>query len=620
MTWLKLTKNKFRPVARGAVAGLFAVLLLSSCGGDSSAPTPVPIEQPIVDDSSVEDIKEALAGLLFPEYLEESYRQLSLRDPEFVVRNGLTLTFELGDVSLSNVSEAYRLRTLDMMDAVLEILLRDFDYDLLQYDEKISFNSYRTYLEGETAGRAYIRFRYWAAGGTYGEQGTTENFFTDQHPLDTRGDADAYLQRLALVPEKFDQIVSNLSLSESDGIIEPALTINVALNGIRTLLSLAPVQNPYYVSFADKIEQISELTDSDRNSLRSSALSAVSTHIVPAYQALERKVAALLSIAPSRIGFGQYVGGPAYYDYVLSIFTTTDLTADDIHTIGLAELARIHVDIRIAFADLGYPPNETLSESFERLASDGGTVRAADVIATNESIIAVARSRYGSVFDVQPQQDVSVIGAPFCCYYVPGAVDGTRPGAFYVGVFDTPYYQVPTTAYHEAIPGHHLQLSVARQTELPAFRNLVYSGAYIEGWGLYAEVLAAELGWYEQDPIGDLGRLQAEAIRAVRLVTDTGIHSRDWSFNQAANYFAENTGLPMNRSQSAVFRYSLIPGQATTYMVGLLKILELRDRAVIELGPAFDLAEFHSIVLEQGALPLTVLESVVESYITDKLP
>ena len=507
-----------------------------------------------------------------------------------------------------------------MMDAVLEILQRDFDYDLLFDNEQVSLDSYRTYLEGEVAGRAHMRFRYWAADGIYGEQVTTEQFFTDQHPLDTRAHADAYIERLALVPEKFDQIISNLSLSEADGIVEPAITVNIALNSVRNFLNLPPAQNPYYTSFSDKVGQIAGLSDGDRSTLRDNALSAMSAYIIPAYRSLESKLAALLSIAPTSIGYGQYAGGSAYYDYTLNLLTTTELTADDIHALGLAQVARIQEDMQLAFADLGYPAGESLGESFSRLESDGGIVASADVVATNESIIAVARSRYGAVFNVQPQQEVSVIGGPGCCYYVPGTIDGSRPGTFYVGLYDTPYYQIPTTAYHEAIPGHHLQSSIARQTELPTFRNHVYSGAYIEGWALYSEILASELGWYDQDPVGDLGRLQAEAIRAVRLVVDTGIHSRGWSFDQAVDYFGANTGLSLRRSQGAAIRYSLIPGQATTYMVGSLKILELRDRAIAQLGGAFDLAEFHSVILEQGALPLTVLDSVVDDYITSNMP
>jgi len=602
----------------GISALFMTILTLSSCGGGSSD---TPIEQPVVvEDSQVEDLQQVLVGLPYPEFLEESYRQLSLRDPQFVIGNGLSDAFGLNEISLTNISETYRSMTLDMMEAVSEILRRDFDYALLSDSEKVSFDAYTTYLEGEIAGRAHMRFRYWAADGIYGEQVTTQLFFADQHPLETRNDADAYIERLALVPEKFEQIISNLSLSESDGIIEPAITLNIALNNVGNILSLAPAQNPYYISFAEKVEQIAGLNDADKSTLRASVLSAMTAYVIPAYQALENKLAALLSSAPTSIGYGQYPGGSAYYDYTLNLLTTTDLTADEIHELGRTEVARIQADMRMAFADLGYPANESLGELFSRLDSDGGIVAAADIVTVNESIIAVARSLYGAAFTVRPDHEVSVIGGPGCCYYVPGAVDGSRPGAFHVGLYDTPYYQIPTTAYHEAIPGHHLQSSVARQTELPTFRNHIYSGAYIEGWGLYSEILAAELGWYEQDAIGDLGRLQAEVIRAVRLVVDTGIHSKGWSFDLAVDYFGENTGLPLRRSQGAAIRYSLLPGQATTYMVGSLKIMELRDRAIIQLGAAFDLAEFHSVVLEQGALPLTVLETVVDDYIADKMP
>jgi uncharacterized protein (DUF885 family) len=618
MQWPNRSRNNLNLSTVGISALLITILTLSSCGGGSSD---TPIEQPVVvEDSQVEDLQQALVGLPFPEFLEESYRRLSARDPQFVIGNGLSDAFGLSDISLTNISETYRSMTLDLMEAVLEVLLRDFDYALLSDNEKVSFDTYTTYLEGKIAGRAHMRFRYWAADGIYGEQVTTELFFTDQHPLETRNDADAYIERLALVPEKFDQIIANLSLSEGEGIIEPAITVNIALNSVRNFLNLTPPQNPYYTAFAARIEQNATLSDADKSTLRDSAQSAMTTSIIPAYQALENKLATLLSRAPANIGYGQYPGGSAYYDYTLNLLTTTDLTADEIHELGLTEVARIQEAMRTAFADLGYPANESLGESFSRLDSDGGIVASADIVAVNESIIAVARSLYGAAFNVQPQQEVSVIGGPGCCYYVPGAVDGSRPGAFYVGLYDTPYYQIPTTAYHEVIPGHHLQSSVARQTDLPTFRNHIYSGAYIEGWGLYSEILAAELGWYEQDPIGDLGRLQAEAIRAVRLVVDTGIHSKGWSFDQAVEYFGENTGLPLRRSQGAAIRYTLLPGQATTYMVGSLKLMELRDRAISQLGAGFDLAEFHSVVLEQGALPLTVLESVVDNYIDGNMP
>ena len=272
--------------------------------------------------------------------------------------------------------------------------------------------------------------------------------------------------------------------------------------------------------------------------------------------------------------------------------------------------------MRLIFAQLGYPQNETLEQLFARVEQGGGIIPAAQVKPTYEAIIAGAEARLGEAFDIFPSADVVVLDDPFGGFYIGPSFDGSRPGAFYAGTaVDEAYYRMPSLTYHESVPGHHTQIAIATDQDAPALRKLVRFTAFVEGWALYAERLAHELGWYRDDPYGELGRLQYEALRAARLVMDTGIHSLGWSFDEAAAFNRDNVGSPLGSSQGAAGRYSVWPGQATAYMVGMLKILEERQRAQDILGADFDLRDFHRALLSNGAVPLSLLDDVVDRYI-----
>jgi uncharacterized protein (DUF885 family) len=304
--------------------------------------------------------------------------------------------------------------------------------------------------------------------------------------------------------------------------------------------------------------------------------------------------------------------------------STTDLTADEIHELGLKELERIHAEMRIVFDELGYPQDEGLPALFDRVAQGSGTVPANKVLATYQSLVAEADQNLDEVFDVRPEAKVIVVSSPIKGMYVSGSMDGSRPGAFHAGpgTASEEWYAMPTLAYHEAIPGHHFQIALAQESDLPSFRNAIGFTGYAEGWALYAEQLAWELGWYEDDPYGNLGRLQAEAFRAARLVVDTGLHAKRWKFDKAVEFFIENTGYePGDSVEPAhqIARYIVWPGQATSYKIGMLKILELRQRAMDQLGEQFDIKEFHNVVLSNGSMPLEILERVVEGYIAAEL-
>jgi len=273
--------------------------------------------------------------------------------------------------------------------------------------------------------------------------------------------------------------------------------------------------------------------------------------------------------------------------------------------------------MRPLFAKLGYPSDRSISDLINRLTHDSGFYAGQSAVAAYEEAIHGAESLLPQVFDIFPGTELIVVGGPEGDYYDPPPYDGSRPGIFYASTSGmTPRFGVKTLAYHETIPGHHLQATIAQgQRDLPAVRRGMQFNAYCEGWALYAERLMWEVGAYADDPQGNLGRLQSEAYRAARLVVDTGIHVKRWSFNQAVDYLAEATGLPTGFAQSEAIRYSVWPGQAVSYYLGFLKLLEMRQRAMDALGPRFDLKSFHRIVLANGSLPLSILEALVKSHI-----
>jgi uncharacterized protein (DUF885 family) len=272
--------------------------------------------------------------------------------------------------------------------------------------------------------------------------------------------------------------------------------------------------------------------------------------------------------------------------------------------------------MRLIFDELGYPQDESLELLYGRVARDGGIIPAADVKPAYESIIAAAESRLGEAFDIFPSAAVIVLPDPSGGFYIGPSFDGTRPGAFYAGTTSNQaWFSMPSLTYHESVPGHHTQIAIAMEQDVPAFRRIVGFTGFVEGWALYAERLAHELGWYDGDPFGELGRLQFEALRAARLVIDTGIHSLGWSFDDAVQFNRDNVGASLGASRGAAARYSVWPGQATAYLIGMLEILRQRQRAMDELGSRFDLKAFHRAVLSNGAVPLVLLDDVVDRYI-----
>ncbi len=317
-------------------------------------------------------------------------------------------------------------------------------------------------------------------------------------------------------------------------------------------------------------------------------------------------------------GVWQLPDGDRFYLSRLRHHTTTDLTPAELHQNGLDDVERVQQEIRRAFDTLGYPTYETLSQLYQRVAFDSGIVPADEIVALNEGFIRQAQEDIKEVFDIAPKAEVIVIGGEQGGFYSLGSLDGSRPGAYYIGnLYDSPRYWMRTIAYHEAIPGHHFQIAIGNEQDVPLFSKggeYIYT-AFVEGWALYAEYLAKELGWYDDDIYSELGRLQWELMRAARLVVDTGLHHFRWNRQEAIDYMMSEVGSGEASATHQIDQYLFLPGYFSTYKTGFWKIMDLRQHAMDELGDRFDIKAFHRAVLLHNRLPLPLLERLVADYI-----
>ena len=356
---------------------------------------------------------------------------------------------------------------------------------------------------------------------------------------------------------------------------------------------------------------------------------ALVANMGPAYERLKNEMLRQQAMASTDDGVWKLPDGDDFYAYRLRMMTTTDLSADEIHNIGLQEVARIHEAMRNIMDKVGF--EGTLQEFFEFMRTSDQFYYPNTPEGKNRylqeatQIIDTITERLGEVFNRLPKAKLEVRAVePFReqsagkAFYSRPAADGSRPGYYYANLYDMgrmPTYQMEALAYHEGNPGHHMQIAIAQELEgIPNFRKFGGITAYIEGWGLYSEYLPKEMGFYE-DPYSDFGRLAMELWRAARLVVDTGLHSKRWTREDAINYLAENTPNPQGDLVNAIERYIVMPGQATAYMIGKIKILELREKAKSDMGDAFDIRDFHDVVLASGAVPLNILEERIDAYI-----
>jgi len=566
-------------------------------------------------DSDIRDTLEALQGLEFDEFVDASYKQILLRSPELVTSMGLSQVVGIRDDQLDNICYTYIDETYDLKAGIHEIL-KSYRRFKLDYDQRISYDSY-SWLLGDWEAEHEYMYHFYPVTHGFSRQYEIFRFFEDEHPVETVENVEDYISRLAQVDDQFVCLIQNLEDSEARGIMAPAQMLQRVADSIRGIVPGSATGLSFYTTLTAKIGEVAGLNLTQRKALLAEAAGAIEASVIPAYQALLVALDEQSPRAPAMNGVWQLPDGDGFYNARLRHHTTTSLSAAEIHQKGLDEVTRIRGEIQAAFDQLGYPANETFAQLYDRVRVDSGVVPAAEIVPLTESIIRQAQEDVTEVFDIAPQTEVIVIGGSGGGFYVPGSLDGSRPGAYYIGNLRDDYrYWMRTIAYHEAIPGHHFQVAIGDEQDVPLFAKGggMYT-AFVEGWGLYAELLAKELGWYDDDILSELGRMQWELLRAARMVVDTGLHHYRWSRQQAIDYYINMVGSTPQQATQQIDLYLYLPGYFTSYKTGMLKILELRQHSMDELGDLFDIKEFHRAVLLHNRLPLPLLERVVEDYI-----
>jgi len=563
---------------------------------------------------------------------------------EFLMRNPELFT-EVGiaDGSIldrhSGKLAPYTIQQRDTGYAQFESFLREvhwFDRAGLARQDQITYD---ILIDQYQSGLAPRRFPWLPADlSTYaispmsGAQVQLTNFMETLHIVNNEKTARNYVARLETMGGKLDEITAEMRRQSRAGVILPPMLIERSLTVIHDTIAPAATENPLVTTFVARMSRVKSLDPTRQHALEQQAAAAVRAGVYPAY---ERMRAALVALEPAAAGQAAGVGrlpdGAAYYATVLRQQTTTDYTPEQIHALGLSEVARISAGMDTLLRTQGLAAG-SVGERMAALGKDPRFLFPNDddgrrqALARFQQILDEVSARMPKYFRTQPAGRLTVERVPeglekgsSGAYYLPASMDGSRPGTFFANLRDMtelPQSEMKTLAYHEGIPGHHFQISIAHGLKgLPLIRQQPIYSAYAEGWALYAEQLAAEIGMYKDDPWGDLGRLQLELLRAARLVVDTGLHAKDWSREQAIDYMVNTTGLARGEVTSEVERYMADPGQACAYKVGELKILALRAKARAALGARFDLKDFHAVVLENGGVPLTLLEQLVDEWI-----
>ncbi len=537
---------------------------------------------------------------------------------------------------IDDASEAAEEAQLEWRRQTVADLKENFDYNLLTPEAKISYDIWVYELErGEDA--VPFRRRGYVFTQMQGPQAFLPNFLINFHKVESDEDMQAYITRIGGVSRAVDQLVERAQLAAGEGVRPPKFAFEGVIEQAAALISGAPFEGegdaPLWADANGKINALVEngaIDEAQAEKLRGEVRAALTASFKPSYDALITWMETDMPNADViATGVWKLPEGREFYAERLAYATTTDMTPDEVHQLGLDEVARIRGEMEAIKDEVGF--GGTLQEFFTFVREDPQFYypntdegREAYLQAARDHLSFIGE-RLPDYFGLLPKADVVVKrveafreqdGA--AQHYYPGTPDGSRPGIFYAHLSDMgsmPIPQLEVIAYHEANPGHHMQISIAQELEsVPEFRTQSFFNAYVEGWALYSELLAREMGAYE-DPYSNFGRLTTEIWRAIRLVVDTGLHDKEWTEEEAVEYFLANSPAAEGQIRSEIQRYIVWPGQATSYKIGMLKILELRARAKAELGDNFDIRGFHDTVLGGGALPLSVLERRVDDWI-----
>ena len=620
-------------------ASVAAAVLLGACSKapeqattSTAAPAPAEATQSTTQVSETERLNL---------WFEEKYEEQLMRSPLRLTSLGRKERYsEIDDVSEQAADEQYAWLT-----ATVEELRANFDYDKLSDDAKISYDLWIYGFDTATAARPFTR-RGYVFTQMSGPQSSLPNLLINFHNVASLQDMQDYNSRIAGLARAIDQLMDQTKVRAEEGWRAPYFAYDGVIEQATNLITGAPfsedaeTDSPIFADAKRKIAALLEAGTIDQaaaDDLTQDAIQALTGSFGPSYQALiDWHTADRENVSELAQGIGALPDGLDAYNIALLNSTTTNMTAEEIHTVGLAEVARIIAEMeaikqQVEFdgdlqAFFVFIKNATDDERFFYPNTDEGRQGYID---DSKAFLDYIDSKLPEYFGLLPKADLVVKrveafreqpGA--AQHYYPGTPDGSRPGTYYAHLIDMtsmPKNEMEAIAYHEGNPGHHMQISIAQELEgVPTFRTQQFFNAYVEGWALYSELLAKEMGAYE-DPYSDFGRLVTEMWRAIRLVVDTGLHAKGWTEQQAIDYFQANSPVPIGQIKSEVRRYIVWPGQATGYKIGMIKILELRAKAQQALGDKFDIRQFHDVVLGGGAVPLPILERLIDEWIAATL-
>lgn len=574
----------------------------------------------------VEEVDEnAKANALF----ETLFNETLARSPEYQSYLGIKDNQDKWD----DYSEVFVAETHQLLKQQLK-KLKSIKRKKLNSQTALSLELYKKKLAESVR---YYKWRHhnYPVNQMFGRHSTVPSFLINVHKVSNEKDAHDYIARLNGVDTMFDQLIEGLEIRKNKGIVAPTFVFAHVKNDCENVITGFPFQkgedSTIMADFRAKVSALN-IEKEKQSQLLASAEKALLTTVGPAYKKLIQYVEELEKASDSRDGVWKLPSGSAFYRDALERTTTTEYTSNQIHKIGLDEVARIHEEMRSIMKTVKF--KGSLEAFFEFMRTDDqfyypqtdeGKAR---YLSEATNIIDTMKGSLDKLFITKPKADLTVKAVEAFreksagkAFYQRPAADGSRPGIYYANLYNMknmPNYQMEALAYHEGIPGHHMQISIAQELEgIPRFRKFGSYTAYVEGWGLYSEYIPKEMGYYK-NPYSDFGRLAMELWRACRLVVDTGIHAKKWTRQEAIDYLVKNTPNSKNDAERAIERYIVMPSQATAYKIGMIKILELRGQAQDALGDKFDIREFHDVILKDGPVPLDVLEKLVANWVESK--
>ena len=593
-----------KPLTALLVPVLAAAALLGAC-----APAKIDSEQ-----------ANALYDELFMETLRES--------PEYMTYMGMRERYDEWDDYSQEAYDRWVARSENQLQQ-----LQAMDPGQLDKSSGLSLTLYKQRLQNSLEDRQWRYHRY-PVNQMRGMHAGIPSFLINQHLIANLEEARAYIARVNGTSQLLADVIVDLNIRADKGVLAPQFAFSHSIRDSQNIIvgidDNSGQENPLMTDFKSKIADL-EIAEDTKAELIAELDQALQQQMAPAYRKLIAVLEDLGERAGGNYGVWRLPNGEAYYNNRLKRITTTDLTAEQIHTLGLSEVARIQAEMREIMQKVGFEGD--LQAFFEFMRTDeqfdyGDTPEGkAAYLADAKAVIDDMATRLDELFYTKPKAPLIVKAVEAFreksagrAFYQRAAPDGSRPGTYYANLSnmkDMRSYDLEALAYHEGIPGHHMQGSISQeQTGLPMFRRYGGYTAYSEGWGLYSEYIPKEMGLYA-DPYSDFGRLSMELWRACRLVVDTGLHYKRWTREEAIAYLSANTASDQAANIKAIERYMVMPGQATAYKIGMIKLLELREKARAALGDKFDIRGYHEVVLSNGAVPLNVLEDLVDEWVAE---